>query len=541
MQRRKSAGTQVPLRGARRQSSAGRGYLAQSTAVSNQIGQHFSRTCPLGFPSPGFCSFGGTCHPCPAELHVNGADHLEGNNEFNDNRPEFDHYTQPPAPVNTSSAAAHTPLNDNLRKRWEDLLSLPLNFVTVNTNPTDVKRLNAKGFAAQAQGADISLPAACHPPRSRSATAILGHEVAHAVQQTLFESAAASHEQLEKEADSAGLALSDGKHFKITRGSPESCLHSPLLIPASTELATVTATYEVIPAYPPLRTSPPTILYSTAELVPDGEVPGAFNGFPNIAAARRFAEENSNNVVAILVDRHHAYHVVETGMHAGSYLLVHTDPIPHSNFQLVELVNLSTRPEGPDVVAMLGGQVTIDALGMPNSNFTIARDIAFANSVFNRCSIIFRLNRQLGPNEMEPASQDQEGPEDWLGSDLEMGWSRTCGEFHPDELRTYNGTRQRFGLNGSIQVYYVQRLNPPTNPAFSEYQECAGRNIRMAVFANGSSPRNFAHEMGHILINTRQHHGIDDPSDLLNLMVQSSQTTGTAIDESQCRRIRRNL
>jgi hypothetical protein len=366
--------------------------------------------------------------------------------------------------------------------------------------------------------------------------------VAHVVQQMLGDGrAATSAGELESEADAAGHAIASGRCFAVARGAQAGQFYRPLLVSAGTELARINCTYAVIPAYPPVTTTPLTLLRATVELVPEGEVAGGFEGFTNHQDAFEFAEQHSRQVVAILQNGEGRYHAYETDRRGGGeYLLLHVRPIAHSEFRFVRLANISARPS-PALAAALGRGVTIDALGMPSSNFTIDSDVEFANRVFSRCGIVFTVRRRIGPREMEPVPPGREGPRNWLGADLAMGWSRQCGSFHRDELSTYNGTRQRFSLDSRIQVYYVRRLDPPTNPAFSEYPDCAGREINMAVLANSHPRRSFAHEMGHILLNSRRHSGIDDPEDRSNLMRQTSEATGSNLDESQCRIILRNL
>jgi hypothetical protein len=170
---------------------------------------------------------------------------------------------------------------------------------------------------------------------------------------------------------------------------------------------------------------------------------------------------------------------------------------------------------------------------LPDCNFNIYQHIGFANRVFESCGVEFRIG----------VSESNVGPRlahAWLGGDNTMDYAISCGTLHADKIRVLSGATRHFNPSGRVLVFYVPNIRPSV-PGFSEFPSCAGMNINMAVLNRGAPGRTFAHEMGHILLNSSRHRGIVNPSDMNNLMIPSDRATGERLDTPQCRTIRTNV
>ena len=247
------------------------------------------------------------------------------------------------------------PLNSQIQSSWERLLAFPLGWVRINASRTNRAKLESKGRIAETNDGIIRLPNDIYPPRTKGSLAILGHEVAHVVQQANAKSEASTR-QLEEEAVIAGRMLAAGRTFQISLGAKNVKLARPLSVPPGTRLATLILQTE---RWSIMRIN----LFSVTELVPPGEAPGGFAGFSNESTAMRFAAADSN-IVAIIRDSDEHYHAYRTNVRAGATPVVGrlTDI---GSFDVTELVNqpLQTEEAGE-------GQVRAEESHSPNAILT---------------------------------------------------------------------------------------------------------------------------------------------------------------------------
>jgi outer membrane protein OmpA-like peptidoglycan-associated protein len=174
--------------------------------------------------------------------------------------------------------------------------------------------------------------------------------------------------------------------------------------------------------------------------------------------------------------------------------------------------------------------VTVDMVSLRGSNRNPPADLDFANNVFRPCCV------QFAPGIGITASQKLSDA--WLGGDTDIQKGNACGTASAEEIDTFSGATREFNLSSRIRAFYVSSASsrdrgysyPPfcaTGPA------AAVRN--MAVVTNDAASRSLAHELGHILLNSRDH-----PADTKNLMHPTNTATGEQLEPAQCATIAAN-
>jgi hypothetical protein len=179
-----------------------------------------------------------------------------------------------------------------------------------------------------------------------------------------------------------------------------------------------------------------------------------------------------------------------------------------------------------------GGEkvVTVDLISMPGSNRNPLEDLDHANLVYRPCCVRFELGTGLS---VDPALANT-----WLGGDNDLAFGNACGSGSAEEFAMRAGADAAFGLSGRIRAFYVDTYTPATGRGTSYPPYCAtgaGAPLLNNVYVtNTGARRTLAHEIGHILLNSPAHTGIDNPATADNIMVPTNTATGDAVDGTQC-------
>src|SRR5437868_5787780 len=107
----------------------------------------------------------------------------------------------------------------------------------------------------------------------------------------------------------------------------------------------------------------------------------------------------------------------------------------------------------------------------------------------------------------------------------------------------YDGATAEFKLSSRMRAFYVQTFSGHVALGYSIPPYCAtGTAASYAnhlVIQDSGLKDTLAHELGHILLNSGEHKGIDNPSDKNNLMFAPGRTASD-LDASQCKIIYNN-
>jgi Domain of unknown function (DUF4157) len=179
--------------------------------------------------------------------------------------------------------------------------------------------------------------------------------------------------------------------------------------------------------------------------------------------------------------------------------------------------------------------ISVDLVTLYGSSQSPTAQLAVANTVFSGCCVRFVAGAT-------PAQESQATTEAWLGGDTELKWHTQCG-LEPEEQAMWDGATSTHNLSSRMRVFFVETLNPTTARAYSRPPFCAtgaaAPYVNHAVIPNNALNDTLAHELGHILINSGDHTGIDNPADTRNLMFAPGRTASD-LDASQCAVIYRN-
>jgi hypothetical protein len=180
--------------------------------------------------------------------------------------------------------------------------------------------------------------------------------------------------------------------------------------------------------------------------------------------------------------------------------------------------------------------VAVDMIKMRGSSRSPSNDIAEANNIYGKCCVNFTV----GHNKTVPNALS----DTWLGGDTDVAVASSCGAVDPEEKTMYDSAKLKYSLSSPMRVFFVETFSGHTALAYSIPPYCAtgpaSSYVNHAVIKNTAHKDTMAHELGHILLNKADHHGIDNPSDKNNLMFAPGRT-GSDLDNSQCKIIYNNV
>ncbi|MBX3238411.1 MAG: DUF4157 domain-containing protein [Chitinophagaceae bacterium] len=197
----------------------------------------------------------------------------------------------------------------------------------------------------------------------------------------------------------------------------------------------------------------------------------------------------------------------------------------------LSLQRCSKDPPAPKAVK----NITVDMVKMRGSTRNPASDLTTASTVFAGCNVSFTSGQNVTvPN----ADSDA-----WLGGDTDIQVSSNCGSVSAEEKKSFDEAKSKYGLSSRMKFLYVDTLSGINALGYSIPPYCAtsaaAPYVDHGVIPNNALPDTLAHELGHILINSGQHSGIDNPADKTNLMFAPGRT-GSNLDNSQCNTIYAN-
>jgi len=198
-------------------------------------------------------------------------------------------------------------------------------------------------------------------------------------------------------------------------------------------------------------------------------------------------------------------------------------------------LSLQRCPKKKETCAEGDKSISVDLVKLRGSGRTPATDLAEANKIYKKCCVQFTTGQdKTVPNDKSDA---------WLGGDTELKWGDTCGGVDAEEKAMFNGATSEYTLSSRMRIFYVATINPTTALGYSTPPYCAVGDeapyINHAVIPDVALSDTLAHELGHILLNSGKHEGIDNPSDKNNLMFSPGRTASD-LDDSQCKIIYNN-
>jgi len=179
--------------------------------------------------------------------------------------------------------------------------------------------------------------------------------------------------------------------------------------------------------------------------------------------------------------------------------------------------------------------VTIDLVKMRGSTRTPSVDLAEVNKIYKPCCVQFTA----GVDKAVPNAKSDL----WLGGDTDVKVTPGCGTVDPEEKAMYDGATAELHLTSRMRAFYAQTFSGHNALGYSIPLFCAtgaaAPYVNHLVMKDASLHDTLAHELGHILLNSKDHQGIDNPADKKNLMVSPGRTASD-IDASQCKIIYNN-
>jgi len=179
--------------------------------------------------------------------------------------------------------------------------------------------------------------------------------------------------------------------------------------------------------------------------------------------------------------------------------------------------------------------ISIDLIKLRGSNRTPATDVTAANNAYKKCCVQFTKGQE------PPVPNDLSNK--WLGGDTDVRVADTCGAVGAEEKAMYDGAASEFKLSSRMRAFYVESFSGVSDAtAFSLPPYCAtgaaAPYVNHLIIQNIGRGNTLAHELGHILLNSPAHQGIDNPADRNNVMFGPG--SGFDIDDSQCKKIYNN-
>ncbi|HET7461545.1 MAG TPA: hypothetical protein VFJ82_09850 [Longimicrobium sp.] len=172
--------------------------------------------------------------------------------------------------------------------------------------------------------------------------------------------------------------------------------------------------------------------------------------------------------------------------------------------------------------------VTIDLVKLDGSSHDPAADLAEMNKIYAPCCVEFTL----GASHTATAAQTTA----WIG-DQDVNVAPACGSVSAEEKSLYDNAAKDLKLGSRMRAFFAKSISGYNAYAYSLPPYCATGTaagyVNHLIVENRGYADTLAHEMGHILINSGDHHGIVDPADKTNLMYAPGRTAST-LDASQC-------
>jgi len=174
--------------------------------------------------------------------------------------------------------------------------------------------------------------------------------------------------------------------------------------------------------------------------------------------------------------------------------------------------------------------VSIDLIKLRGSTATPLVSLDIANLEYRKCCVQFVKGAD------EEVSDDLS--DRWLGKDdTDLTVSNVCGSVAAEQKALYDGAASEYKLSSRMRAFFVKSFSGYSSDGFSFPPYCAtgaaAPYVNHIVLKDSAPNTGLAHELGHILLNSGEHHGIDNPSDPENLMAPDGGKG--KIDDSQCK------
>jgi len=186
-----------------------------------------------------------------------------------------------------------------------------------------------------------------------------------------------------------------------------------------------------------------------------------------------------------------------------------------------------------------GGRLVVDVATFlfPGNSRNPFDDLAFANRVYADCCVEFR---SVGGGTVVGSL---------LGPDATLQQSGNCTNLSTEEQALVAHAESTVGSRAKIWVFYVPNFEPQSDAKglSCPVSDVAGIKATLpsiVLVAGDADAATLAHELGHVLIDTGDHHGIVDPHDPGNVMVAPRELGGDihiTADALQCALVRSNV
>lgn len=212
------------------------------------------------------------------------------------------------------------------------------------------------------------------------------------------------------------------------------------------------------------------------------------------------------------------------------------DPRDRENHRSVVVEQVAVPGSGTSRPCAAMQTVNVAIFPIPGNSRDPFADLTFANRVYADCCVQFR---SVGGATLDAAL---------LGTDAMLQHSGDCDSFSAEEESLITVAERAAG-SAKIWIFYVPNFEPQSDAKglACALSSLSGNRLAipsMILVAADADPVTLAHELGHLLIDTSDHHGIDNPSDPGNVMVAPRVLSGgirITADASQCAQVRSNL
>jgi hypothetical protein len=214
-----------------------------------------------------------------------------------------------------------------------------------------------------------------------------------------------------------------------------------------------------------------------------------------------------------------------------------SDPRDRENHRAVVVEQVAIPGSESSTVCDDGTQtVDVAIFSLPGNARDPFADLTFANRVYADCCVEFR---SVGGGTLDATL---------LGTDAILQQSGDCDTFSGEEENLITAAESSAG-GAKVWIFYVPNFEPQSDAKGLACMLSSLSGNRLMVpptilIASDADPATLAHELGHLLIDTADHQGIDNRSDPGNVMVAPRELSGgihITLDASQCALIRSNV
>lgn len=204
--------------------------------------------------------------------------------------------------------------------------------------------------------------------------------------------------------------------------------------------------------------------------------------------------------------------------------------LDRARLMLGQVARAATAPTPAATRTRADKSLTIDTVKLDGSSHNPASDVAVASAIFSQCNVRLAHGINATASPVETTT--------WLGGNTDLRTGADCAHPTAEQSGLFRHATTRFGLRASLRAFFPATLRGTGAAGYSVPPFCAiggGSALRgMAVISNIADTGDFAHEVGHILLNSGAHPAA-------NLMNPYGPPQGERLTNNQCNTINNNV